>query len=489
MDRGTVLKKHSLRRRLLTAYAAVLALFIVLFGAALVWGLNNSLDSKLRISLESVIYDIKQDVLPNPLSSELLDPEEEFAVYPVYIEVLQLTEGEKRRVLYSENLANRHLPLPSEHAVTFESVKIEFISDVDKSAVLSMPVTVQGETYIISAATPIDKIDDTMEDFLKIAALSGMLLYLAALYLGYRMIDRVFSPMQSITHTAASISKNSLSGRVPLPENKDEFYTLAETFNTMLERIEKSFGQIRRFNANVSHELKTPLTIIRGEAELALRKEREPKEYRQFLQSIVDETVSMQTIVENMLLLSKSDIQTLKKQMAPVALNDLLMEVCKEKKHDADAKGVDLSITQIEPVTILGEATLLKEALSNLIDNAIKYTPEAKHVEISLKKDGDDAEIIIKDEGAGIEKEALQKVFDPFWREDSAHTKTIPGHGLGLSIAQWIVWAHEGRIAIESEKNNGTTCLLQFIQPGKKEGDQTVNDDSNTSRPPLKSDD
>lgn len=459
----TGLKTHSIRRRLLVAYGLMLAVIILLFGTALEWGLNRSFDDRLQSMLEGVIYDIKHDVLTqHSFKTGLLDPQEEFALSPVYIEAWLLERKKPLRMLYSANMADRHLPLRIDHAETFTLHSLPFISKADKSALLSMPATVDNRHYIITVATPIDKIDDVIEDFIQLFALFGFILYFIALFLGSRLINQVLLPMKSITATAASVSHNELSRRVPLPPVHDEFFTLAQTFNTMLGRIEKAFEKTKRFNANVSHELKTPLTIIRGEAEVTLLKKHDPETYESVLHSIMEESVSMQQIIDGMLLLSRSDTALLKKSMVPVRLDKILFEVFNKQKPAADAKGIRMTLTRTEPAEIIGEPQLLSEALRNLIDNAIKYTPENKNVTVAILKENGKIEIRIEDEGIGIGKEALPKIFDPFWREDMAHSKAVPGYGLGLSIVQWIVQAHKGSIKINSEKERGTVCVVKF---------------------------
>lgn len=445
------------------AYGLVLAVIILLFGTALVWGLNHSFNTRLQSALESVIFDIKHDVLTQPpTGTSLLDPKEEYAVSPVYIEVRKLGGYAPRRVLYSANMKDEQLPLPNSHTEMFELYSLPFVSKDEKSALLSVPVDVGTEHYVIAVATPIDKLDDVIEDFVEMFVLFGFILYLIALYLGIRLINQVLAPMKNITETAATISHGDLSQRVALPMIHDEFYTLAQTFNAMLERIEKGFDRMKLFNANVSHELKTPLTIVRGEAEVALLKKRAPEAYEAVLSSIMKETTSMQRIIEGMLLLSRSDQEALKKNMVPVRLDEILQEVYKKYKSFADEKGVGLTISQIEPVEIKAEPQLLKEALSNIIDNAVKYTPNGKNVTVAMRKTNGNIDIIIDDEGIGVDKAVLQKIFDPFWREDVSHSKSVPGHGLGLPIVQWIVQAHHGSIEIKSEKGHGTFCLLQF---------------------------
>lgn len=459
---------HSLKRRLLTAYASVLAIFIILFGAALTWGLNSSFNHMLYTSLESVVIDIKYELLYEPISLGMLDPKEEFAVSPVYIEMWEITDDGKTRLLYSENMTHEHLPILSKEVTTFETLDIGFIREADgekadKSALLTQPVSVNGKTYLISVATPVDGTDDLMDSFLNRFTLFGILLYLSALYLGYRMIDRVLTPMQSITTTANAISQSNLAQRVPLPAVQDEFFTLAQTFNTMLERIERAFEQVKYFNVNVSHELKTPLTIIQGEAEVVLRKEREGKEYRDVLQSIMEESALMKRIIESMLLLSKSDTAALKKRMLPVVLNDLILEVIAQKKAQADAKAIHIIFEVSQPVTVTAAPELLQRVLSNLLDNAIKYTLAGvqKNIRILLYMQEDKAVIEIDDEGIGISKTMLPHVFEPFFRVDDSHAKSTLGHGLGLAIVKWISDLHDAAVSIESD-SNGTKVRILF---------------------------
>lgn len=465
------MKRVSIRRRLLLAYGLVLAVIILLFGSALVWGLGHSFYAQLRSALESVAFDIKHDVLTaSPAAEGVLDPTKEYAVSPVYIEVWEMGES-PRRILASANLRTDRLPLLRGVRETFELQRLPFISRDEKSALLSVPATVGAAHYRIAVATPVDSLDDVIEDFIESFVLYGALLYLAALYLGYRLIDRVLAPMRSITESAATISHGDLSRRVPLPAVRDEFYTLAETFNGMLERIGHGFEKMQRFNANVSHELKTPLTIIRGEAEVALMRKRDPEAYETALRSMMEETLSMQRIIDGMLLLSRSDQDALMKNMVPVRLDAVLQEVYERYRGVAEAKGVGITITHTEAVEIMAEPQLIKEVFVNLADNAVKYTPKGRNVTMEMRESDGKALVRIADEGIGIDEVHLSKLFDPFWREDAAHGKTIPGHGLGLSIVQWIVQVHQGIIEIESVKNRGTVCLLRFdISSGRSIG-------------------
>jgi len=465
----TVLKVYSLKRRLLSAYAGVLFVFIILFGVALTWGLKSSFNHMLHTSLNSVIIDLKYDLRhDDPIPSGIIDSREEFAVSPVYIETWQIEENKKKRILYSKNMKNEHLPIILKKMTMYESVDIDFILEsdgelADESAILAETVKVDGKTYLISVATPIDGVDDLMGDFISLFGVLGILLYLIAFYMGYKMLNKLLIPMQSITATVNEITQHDLTKRVPLPKTKDDFFILAQTFNLMLERIEDAFVKVKKFNINVSHELKTPITIMRGEAEVALLKERNVKEYRDVLQSIIDENILMEQIIESMLLLSKSDTRSLKKQMVPFIVNDLILEVIERKKVQADLKSISIIFNAPKAITLIAEVELLQRALSNLLDNAIKYTPDnqEKKIMILLAKDGDKTFIEISDEGIGINEEHLAHIWEPFYRVDDSHSKTVPGHGLGLALVKWIIELHNADIALESNKT-GTKVSITF---------------------------
>jgi len=458
VDRGIGLLMHSAKWRLLLAYAWVLGIVILLFGGALVIGLNYSFDKTLENSMQSIATDIKNDELIH-LKRGRIDTKEEFLLSPVFIEVYEESNGESQPILSTKNMENCHFPKGLK--LGFQEVEIPFISQEDEVAVLVNRVTLHDRTYKIVIATPIEKIDDTIEMFIGWLIFAGLLLYAIALILGYNVITHILSPVRTITQTAETISKSNLSKRVPLPKREDEFYQLAKTFNTMLEGLEKSFEKINRFNVNVSHELKTPLTIIRGEVEVALMKERSAKEYQTVLHTILEETETLQSIIETMLLLSKSDTEALKKRMAPLSLDTLVHEAVEEKRHNAHEHSIELIIKALEPTTIIGESTLLKRAIVNILDNAIKYSPPNTHIEITLKN-SDHPLLMIEDSGYGIPSAQIEKIFDPFYRIESTNEKRVQGQGLGLSIVQWIVTLHDANIAIESEVGQGSCFRISF---------------------------
>jgi heavy metal sensor kinase len=445
---------------LLAAYGSVLAAVIVLFGAALFWGMNTSFNEKMHSVLHSIVLDIRHDILkgdPHPV-----DAGERYAVSPVFIEIWEADGPTFRRTHFSPNMRLHRFPVMKDKGDVFALRRLPFVSTTDESAYVTERFDANGKRYIVAAATPIDGADDMLEAFLFWFALGGTLFYLLAFWLGLHLINTILLPMKSITSTAENIAQHDLSQRVPLSKQHDEFYELAATFNAMLDRLEAAFMRMKRFNANVSHELKTPLTIIRGEAEVALLKSRDSAAYERVLRSIMQESESMQRIIDVMLLLSTQNSEAIEQRMQPVRLDALLLDSCQKLRALADAKKITIEIVRTEPVTITAEPQLLEEAFINLLDNAVKYSPNGQSVRVDMHASKNSVTVTIADEGKGIDPVDIPKMFEPFWREEDAHSKQIPGNGLGLALVRWILQAHHASIEIESEKGEGTLCRLYF---------------------------
>ncbi len=417
------------KNRLLLYYAISLGVLLLFFILSLTYSLNFMFDLKVKDSLQSIALDIQQELDKNTINKN------GFVIKPIYFEVYK----NKKPILKSKNL-QKDLPLIKNE---FEEIDIPFISKEDESALYRLDFN----NYSIIVATPLDKIDDVLEIFIVVSVIFAFLLYMILLFVGYWLINGAIEPMKKIVYSVKNI--DNINERVYLPKNKDEFYELAKTFNELLDKLQKSYEKIKRFNANVSHELKTPLTIMQAEIEFALKKDRKIDEYKETLLSIQEEVESMKNIIDSLLILTKS--KNIPKE--DVRIDKILIDVIQER----NAKNIILQ--KIEPAVLKANKNLIKLAFSNILDNAIKYTPSSKMIKISLEKN---SHIVcrVEDEGVGIKKENIDKVFEPFFREDNSHSKEIEGYGLGLSLVKWIVQAHNGKIAIKSEKNRGTTVTI-----------------------------
>jgi heavy metal sensor kinase len=263
-----------------------------------------------------------------------------------------------------------------------------------------------------------------------------------------------------MTRTARKIKAARLNERLATSGVNDELDRLADTLNEMLARLESAFTEMRQFTADACHELQTPLTILRGEVEVALRARRSPEEYEQVLKSALEEVNRISRLVEGLLLLARSDSGVLKMDMVPVDLVSAGQEVLAKLAPVAQAGGVDIGLGAIEPVDATADAVHIRRLLFNLVDNAIKYTPAGGTVRLSMGQAGAWNFITIEDTGIGIPPDEQEKIFQRFYRSPDARSGIHGGSGLGLSLVKSIVDAHGGKIEVKSTPGEGSTFTV-----------------------------
>lgn len=288
---------------------------------------------------------------------------------------------------------------------------------------------------------------------------TGSALLLAAIAGGWWIATRTLRPIETMSASARKISASDLSQRIDAGSVPTELRDLAATLNDTFERLESAFERQTRFTADVSHELRTPLSVIRSQIEVALRREREPEEYRRALQACMRSAQRMSRIVEQMFTLTRADSNLDPASLVDVALDVVLRDAAEESGSAAQAAGVDLRCNT-EPVLVRGDATQLAEVFSNLIGNAIRYNKAGGHVEVALGRSNGSAILSVTDDGEGIPEAALPFVFDRFFQVDPARSRMNGGSGLGLALAQRIVRAHGGEIAVASRLGAGSTFTV-----------------------------
>ena len=276
---------------------------------------------------------------------------------------------------------------------------------------------------------------------------------------GWVLARRSLSPIGYIASKAQNITSENLSRRLIPRGTDDEMDDLIRTINEMIARLESSFKRMAEFTADASHELKTPICAMRGEAEVLLLKGRTAEEYQEGLIHFVEEFDHLNQMVNNLLLLSKFDTTQGGVKMAPLRLDLLIQDLCNLFQVLAEQKNIALEIGTIEEVTVIGDKVRLQQLFTNLIDNAIKYTSKGS-IHVTVEKNESAALVKIKDTGIGIPKEEQEKIFGRFYRADKSRSRETGGVGLGLSIAEWIVHAHHGKIEIDSELNKGSTFTV-----------------------------
>jgi signal transduction histidine kinase len=288
------------------------------------------------------------------------------------------------------------------------------------------------------------------------------ILFFLLIFIASKLTDKILKSIKNITQTANTIYVTDLSQQIPQPKYDDEIKDLVDSFNKMIQRLKSGVELLEQFNSDVSHELKTPLTVIKGEIEITLNKVREPEYYMKSLETIKSETNQIQTIVDNLLMLTKYTKENIEQTFTSCSLDSLLLETINKYNKQLKDKNIKLHLQKFESVTIEGNSLLLSTIFSNLIDNAIKYTPNDKNIFISLYLKEDEIHFMIEDEGIGIKKEQLEKVMDRFYRVEESRNKKIKGFGLGLSIVKNSVELHDATITIESVVNVGTKVEIIF---------------------------
>ena len=273
---------------------------------------------------------------------------------------------------------------------------------------------------------------------------------------GWIMAGMVLRPIGQITRLADRISAKNLSERIPQRDVPDELGQLITTINRMIARLESSFSQIREFSLSVAHELRTPLTILKGESELALARALTREETERLVTTYLEETVRMSRIVDDLLTLAKADAGQIKIQKEAVELSRLLRDIHEDAVILSSDKPLNVELRRNDQVTVLGDEARLRQLFRVLLSNAVQYTDPGGSVSISSRRAGGEVHIDIEDTGIGIPQDALDKVFQRFYRVDEARTRVKGGSGLGLSIAQWIANAHSGSVSVRSAVGKGS---------------------------------
>lgn len=299
------------------------------------------------------------------------------------------------------------------------------------------------------------------------------LIFLLSIVAAYAVLGSVFRPVDQLINEVEAITDGrSLHRRLPTdPASSDELVRLSMTLNAMLTRLETSFGALRRFTADASHELKTPLTVLRADVERAMHPNTNRADRMVALEEALQETARMSDLVDSLLTLARADEGRFDIYRQPVELEPLVREVYETAVILGEDAGLSLSLRTLENAIVMGDRTRLRQLLLNLVTNAIKYTPRGGSVEVSVvRRSADEVSISVRDTGIGISTADLPHVFDRFWRADRARSRASErgGFGLGLAISQWIAQAHGGSIGVQSRLGRGsifTVILPTVIEP------------------------
>lgn len=316
-------------------------------------------------------------------------------------------------------------------------------------------------SYVGHVAIPLRGVQQDLARLLIILLLVVPCVMLLASAGAWLLLNRALKPLDEAIRTAQMIQANDLSQRLQVVKTGDEVQALAETFNHMIERLQCSFAQMRQFISDASHELRTPLTVLKGELELGLRA-CPRSDGCEILATCSGEIQRLSRLVDTLLVLSNADAGKITFDPHPIPLCRVLEEMVEQAKVLAEPKGIQVEFVNDSSLTIRADPMRLQQLLLNLVDNAVKYTPERGRIRLSCHADNGHVEIRVADTGIGIDPKDMPRIFDRFYRADQSRNRSEGGYGLGLAICKWIAEAHHGTIHVDSAPGKGSTFLLRL---------------------------
>lgn len=332
-----------------------------------------------------------------------------------------------------------------------------------RQRVVAIHVAIDETSYRVVAAQALDEVNVQLRGIERSLIIGLPVMILLGMGGGVILSQRGLRPVGAICEQAEHITANNLDARLPVVHPRDEIGRLSLAFNALLARLENSFQVMRSFMMDASHELRTPLSVIQGEVDVALSRDRVAGEYRESLGILRDQARRMSRIVHDLLALSRTDVGQTKLAIEELYLNDLVQETVRAAQSLAARKSIHLSVHVGEDdVTMAGNEELLRRMISNLIDNAIQYTPEKGSIAVELTATGKTAQLRVADTGIGIPTDLTERVFDRFYRVEASRHRGSGGAGLGLSIVKLAAESHQGTVRLQSAPGRGSTFTVEL---------------------------
>jgi heavy metal sensor kinase len=453
----------SIRTRLTLWYTGLLAIFVLVFNVLVYVALQgvmlSDMDARLSAQVEEVSKRIQAENNPMAvvLSGRARLPSIDVFSAQYFIQISHINGDVAQS---SENLQGRRLPAPEDMPLNELNLYTADVGNDVQLRVASGPIVLADlpPVLTVQVAQSLQAEEEALQAARRILVLGSAVLLLLSALGGAFLARRALDPINAITETARQITQTGdLDQRIPVIVPNDEIGQLTDTFNDMLSRLESLFQAQQRLVADVSHDLRTPLTTIQGNLDLLRRGGIDDPGLRaEALQAIGDESGRMRRLVNDLLLLAQADAGlALYKQ--PVEMDTLLLEVYRQAQMMS--KGVAVRLGAEDQALVMGDPDRLRQLLLNLVDNALKYTPPGGEVTLKLGRDDGWVQVSVADTGVGIAPEDLPHIFDRFYRADPSRTRP-GGSGLGLSIVQWIAQAHGGHVDVESQPGKGSTFTV-----------------------------
>ncbi len=429
--------------------------------------LQDSLDEKLLLLSRNFACDYREAAPDNSTQSDFCSDFYRLSINQA---------GEQAVALYSlqgEPLCSNRHPLSIHLSLTpdasansaaggiyFETIRVDPKQKIRR---LTSPVASEGQIlYHLQLADSTDKIDRELSKYSLFLLAGGLFTVICLSLCQWSLLGLITIPLHNLSQTMDATDEENLTPKViPSPLASCELEQLADSYNKLTERLGSSLQKTRQFATDVTHELRTPLTILRGETELALRGEKDAEELRQVLNSNLEEISRMGHLVEDLLLLSKSELGEIPLKMEALNLNELLEELHFQGNIIAEPKQITVELQgPDQQVSLYADPHRIRQVFLNLLTNGIKYTPDGGRVTIDWALQDDSVRVIFKDTGIGIDSEHQQHIFDRFYRINKTSNRNDGGSGLGLAIVKWLVEAHGGSVVVCSVPGQGSSFAV-----------------------------
>ncbi len=465
------MRPPSIRFRLTGWYLAVIFASLVLYSVGMYFGLERAIektvDNQLQVRSENIAQFLKtgglQQANPGPQllpHTSRLGPSDD---------LYQITDASSAVLYQSPAMRDLDVPLDTNqlrHHYRHHRDEGDFTTYYHRQGdvrVLASKVQVGVREYKVQVATIVSPLYDVLETFGVWAWTSLPLILCAAGLGGYWLSGHAMKPVHNLVLSTREITERNLSRRIQVPAAQDELRELSETINAMLGRLETAFMRITRFTSDASHELRTPITVIRTTSEVILERDRSVQEYREMVGQILQESECTSALIEQLLTLARADADTELLCLETMDLCTLVRELDPTSKALAEKRNLHWLVEMTsEPIVVLGDRPHLRRLLLILIDNACRYTARDGSVGLTLAMNTGEVILEVTDSGIGIPPEELPHIFDRFYRASNARFFDQDGSGLGLSIANWIVTAHGGTLTAQSALGSGTTMSIRL---------------------------
>ena len=442
-------RSDSLRHRVLFWFAFAISLLLVIFGSAFYYLMEERMEFKTEEKLYMAASSVQSAILSGRKLSEAFSP--------------VLAQGMEAAFIRGSETLFKTPGMTDEIVRDMLGSKKSFVShEIDEYTIdaiyrLDFEREKNGTLILFEKSLP-----NRAEDMEDILLWLGPALLLLLLFSANRALNEVFTPINRITDAVKAVSIDNFSHKLNLPFAYEETKELIEAFNDMIKRLEEGVENLDRFNSDISHELKTPLTVLRGELELALRKDANGQEREKSIRKSLKELSEIERLIDSLLLLGRYSESNIYETFEHIYFDSMILDLCEKFSKKMRDKEIELKIERLEAVESRANSALTRSIFANLIENAIEYGSYGGSVGISLYREHGSLFFEIVDDGIGMRPEEIERVTERFYRVDQSRKRSDGGFGLGLSIVKKAVELHGGRLEIESRYTLYTKVRIEL---------------------------